>query len=604
MLHFFPAGFPDETLYGRLARYHRLSGHSDDRASLIELVGLHTHVITSDLPSLLQTLVSRIPQAGRPSTQELVRTNTIFPYFEAFLPAERSSRAIEKMSSASSSGLKMALGLVASRLGGRNVFRFCRGCVGDDACDHGQAYWHRTHQLPGSWVCPVHCEVLCELDLSVAHLKRHKLFLPDDSIVELNSSPISLSKREAEAVGRISALSSEMLMAKQNWNLRDLHRSNAARNGLVRRSGRIRVQELTDMLVQYSASLPARAEYSILCRRPLEWALKLLRKPRGGVLHPMKHILLMDCLRGESVIWDRENKTPIAREQPRQGQLRRHISESELVEMLGEKKLTLTRAAAELGLSVTTIGIEAARVGLSVRGRRPKLITDDVKVHVSQSLRDGLELQEVARKHKLSLVSVYRILRMNEALSAEYARLRFQQRREEYRKRFSTQERIRAVYSWLRRHDREWLSEQLAAGKKRKVERKPCVDWAERDKLWAQKVVEASEVMRSFEGKPKWISRATLVRTLAKADTIKRNAERLPMTHAALSSCAEQLADYQRRRLYWAAGELQKQLMVPLQPWRLLRLAGIRRLAQPNEDLLKTLTSSRSILTDLLNRRT
>jgi len=79
MLHFFPSTFPDETLYSRFARYHRLSGHVNDRDSLHELVGVHTHVATSDLPSLLQTFVSRIPAAARPSVEEIIDENTIFP---------------------------------------------------------------------------------------------------------------------------------------------------------------------------------------------------------------------------------------------------------------------------------------------------------------------------------------------------------------------------------------------------------------------------------------------------------------------------------------------------------------------------------------------
>lgn len=195
MLHFFPSTFPDETLYSRFARYHRLSGHVNDRDSLHELVGAHTHVATSDLPSLLQTFVSRIPAAARPSVEEIIDENTIFPYFRRFLSSEKCGRAVAAMSGASTSGLKAGLGLVASRLGAKSTFRFCEKCIGDDRTAFGQAYWHRVHQLPGVWVCPAHAQALCELDFGTVQLKRHKLFLPDDLLQDTASMPCCLQTR-------------------------------------------------------------------------------------------------------------------------------------------------------------------------------------------------------------------------------------------------------------------------------------------------------------------------------------------------------------------------------------------------------------------------
>jgi hypothetical protein len=299
----------------------------------------------------------------------------------------------------------------------------------------------------------------------------------------------------------------------------------------------------------------------------------------------------MDCLRVESPTCTSGATTP-ARSKCGEEPQRRQIDAAVLTEMLIDKKFTLTRAAAELGFSVTTVGVEASRMGLAIRGRRPKSLTDDARARVCQSLRDGLAPKEVAKTHKLSLVSIYRILRMDKKLATEYAGKRFRHRRDEYRKRFGSPERDRADYSWLRRHDREWLAEQQAKGKKTDVNRKPCVDWAERDKRWAQQVIQNSETMRRLPGKPKWISRAALERAISKAETIERNAGKLPLTHAALSTYAESLEDCQRRRLCWAARELRKQLTGSPQRWQLLRVAGIRRLVQRNEDLLKTLTSS------------
>ena len=91
MLRYFPASFPDETLYSRLCRYHRLSGHEVDRVSLHELIGGHTHVVVSDLPSKLDTLVSRLPNEANVSVDDIASNNTLLAFYTAFMPARRAS---------------------------------------------------------------------------------------------------------------------------------------------------------------------------------------------------------------------------------------------------------------------------------------------------------------------------------------------------------------------------------------------------------------------------------------------------------------------------------------------------------------------------------
>ena len=597
MLHFFPSTFPDETLYSRLARYHRLSGHSDDRDSLHELVGVHTHVITSDLPSLLQTFISRIPAGARPSVEEIIDSNTIFPYFRRFLPSERCDRAIAAMSGASTSGLKAGLGLVASRLGAKSTFRFCEKCTDDDRTAFGQAYWHRVHQLPGVWVCPRHAQALCELDFGTVQLKRHKLFLPDDPLSELASRQLFLAPCQMDALLRIALLSTSVLLSTQgDWDARslnELHRNNARRNGLARDNGRIRVDDLANMLQNYSSAFPGTGEYAIVHRHFLDWVLRLLRKPRSVAVHPMRHLLLLDCLRG-ALPRHLEDGTPDPPKAVARNEGRHQVNQARLSEMLGQKGTSLRHAAAELGLSVTTAGIEAARLGLPV-GRRPKTITEGVKCRVCNDLRRGLAPKEVAETHGLSQVSIYRILRMDEALTREYADQRLKLLREAHRERFASRTSNQADYAWLYRNDREWLAEQQAMASKGETQREPSIDWAERDELLAQQVAKISDAMRNSAGRPQRISRSALERETGMADTIERNADKLPGTHLALAARSESREEYQRRRLYWAAGELKKSLHGPPPRWRLLRQAGIRVLAKNNEMLVETLTLDRPL---------
>jgi hypothetical protein len=259
--------------------------------------------------------------------------------------------------------------------------------------------------------------------------------------------------------------------------------------------------------------------------------------------------------------------------------------------MLGQEGASLRHAAAELGHSVTTLGIEAARRGLPV-DRRPKNITEKVRSDVCNSLRRGLAPKEVAEAHGISQVSVYRILRMDKALAREWADQGFRRRRDACRERFASQASpTRANYAWLYRNDRQWLIEQQAAASKGKTLRKPYIDWAERDKFLAQQVAEHSDSMRNALGRPQWISRSALERATGLADTIERNPDKLPRTHLTLSAHSESHEEYQGRQLQWAAAKLKKSLHGAPPRWQLLRLAGIRILAESNEQLLGTLTS-------------
>jgi hypothetical protein len=299
----------------------------------------------------------------------------------------------------------------------------------------------------------------------------------------------------------------------------------------------------------------------------------------------MRHLLLLDCLRG-ALPEHLEAGTPDRPKAVARNEGRHRVDRARLSGLLGQKGTSLRQAAAELGLSVTTLGIEASRLGLPV-SRRPKTITAEVKCRVCAALRSGLAPKEVAETHGLSQVSIYRILRMDEALTREYAGQRLKLLRDAHRERFTSQTSDGADYAWLYRNDREWLAEQQAIASKGETQRGPSIDWAERDELLAQQVAKISDAMRNSAGRPRWISRSVLERETGMADTIERNADKLPGTHLALSACSESREEYQCRRLYWAASELKKSLHGPPPRWRLLRQAGIRVLAKNNEMLGK-----------------
>src|SRR3546814_12862632 len=50
-----------------------------------------------------------------------------------------------------------------------------------DKNEHGVAYWHLAHQLPGVWVCLAHDCLLCESTGKATHVGRFLWHLPEGS---------------------------------------------------------------------------------------------------------------------------------------------------------------------------------------------------------------------------------------------------------------------------------------------------------------------------------------------------------------------------------------------------------------------------------------
>lgn len=584
MLRYFPASFPDETLYSRLCRYHRLSSHEVDRLSLRELVGLHTHVIVSALPSKLATLVARLPVQANVKADDIVASNTLLSFYAAFMPPHRAALVHAAMLSDSASGIKMSIGLTASRLGGQNYLRFCSVCMQEEYLSTGQPYWHRVHQLPGVLVCPVHKRPLRALTPEALRLNRQKLFLPDDIELAGHLDDIQLPEAQLQTGWRIARISADVLNGRiqatgLEWAHR-LHRSNAAEFGLIRSNGRVRVDDLESVVGLYCNSLPANLEFGALRDRLFDWALKLLRKPRGSAMHPLAHIVLMDCLRHVDEK-SGEVCARVALDVPITSHSKRIVDQVELLNKLSVQGATLSDVARAMGISVTTAAVEAARAGFEV-SRRPKHLTAERVTGIGMSLKSGLAVDEVAAKHDVSVVSVYRILRMDLLLAKEYEEKLFIATRDQYRRRYFDTHADKAAYAWLRRHDRLWLEEQHHIARARRT-KNGCVDWGRRDTALACQIVEIEAQLRSLPGKPVFISETKLKNLTSMADTIARNLCKLPETTAALKACAESAHAHQRRRIMWAYSELKSQPQFHHQIWEVLRLAGVRKLHPLNE---------------------
>lgn len=165
MIAYFPAPYPDELLYSRLARYYIKSGHIAYIFAAKELFERST-----DRPDV--EFLNRFSSVAFPvitrncSIGEIVLKHTMFPYYGRFLPKERRKKAFCTMASMEA-GYKNYLAIPKSKDGKQRYLRYCPLCAQVDRQLYGETYWHRMHQMTGIDICPVHKCFLCVSNMTI-----------------------------------------------------------------------------------------------------------------------------------------------------------------------------------------------------------------------------------------------------------------------------------------------------------------------------------------------------------------------------------------------------------------------------------------------------
>lgn len=173
---FFPFLYDDEIMYSLYARYHCYTGNENYKTTMYELFGSENVCSTILFPAHLKSLCQRFP-ANIYTPNELIRKHTALPYYTPFIPEERKQELISLMIEGDGKSIYMKLGKTASVIQSPKYLYYCPKCVADDISKNGEAYWHRTHQMEGVKVCPIHNEWLFETSISFAERKNKHEFV-------------------------------------------------------------------------------------------------------------------------------------------------------------------------------------------------------------------------------------------------------------------------------------------------------------------------------------------------------------------------------------------------------------------------------------------
>jgi hypothetical protein len=441
--------------------------------------------------------------------------------------------------------------MLTSRFGAHHPLKACPACVEEDEARHHEALWRRAHQWPGVWVCARHRRWLAAAKTKVRGIERFQWVLPDatDFHDHPRQPPGQMFYSLAAVVSGWCSLPPFFSFDPARLAVTYRH-AVADRAGL--RGGSLDFKALAADYGRWSRELGQVEELAPLMLDATTNASqlgRLLRRPHGRV-HPLRHVAVIAWLFDD---WEGFCKAYCSAEvehvaAPAPPATPPRVSPSKRVEAMRTLRdgATTTAAAKQVGVAVATVQRWAAEEGFAIR-RRPKLLHADLWRRIAQRLRHGVAQHVVANECGVSRAAVRSVLRCEPGLRAEWLEQVRAAKRRSYRTRWTALRRRRpqasrkalrlampAVYAWLYRNDRAWLTANIPPRLARKhAPRQLTLQWNTRDRALCDAVVKAGRALRAA-GRPRPVALWRVCREVPALRPKLRALKQLPQTRRAL----------------------------------------------------------------------
>lgn len=242
---------------------------------------------------LMTSSLARLALLSGTTEEELLDRHTMFPYAVAFMREDerarlrtRALRGLAQHECMGSLTKAVSHGVVRRR--------FCARCAHEDAKAFGETYWHRTHLLPGVYVCPKHRSPLAAMEgflRSVAELRG--IVMPDALAPSAALPTIPFSAFVAVARASVTAAAGPSLAARHQQ-----FRVAALRLGYRLPGGDVACRPLARDLYQFYGGdflKEAGCMFDPAARSP--WPSLLVRPESHSVASTPKYILMDVFLR-------------------------------------------------------------------------------------------------------------------------------------------------------------------------------------------------------------------------------------------------------------------------------------------------------------------
>lgn len=553
---------PDETIFSLASRYHVLSGNANSASTCLALYGHARQGSFHDVPARVGHLCDVFDgQLGVPET--VIRERSIASFFYPFLDHGESTAWTQSMSEASATTFKVRLGLPSSQFGASFPLKACAECASEDLDRHGVAYWHNDHQFPGVWICLRHRLPLVYSFAKGYGLERFGWLLPRTAELRQMRLP-AISKSRVDELARFvsSYLGQTVAFHFDKHRLVLTYRSGMKRAGLMSDTGRASQRQFGEALYTLISELDGCPDFSGLAKsekRLAESFRRLLVSPlRGDRQHPLKHFLFILAVFGS---WEEfwtcycsahsagPYEVPVQKlpnERPLLTARTPDARKPLFLDLLRSGSHSVRSASLETGIAVQTGISWAAALDIKVI-RRPKKLDDVSRDRLINYLRAGQDKAYVAARGAVSITTVTRLLFTVPGLHEAWGSARRLKTRDSHRAHWTNsihaygplgvseiRARNPAAYSWLYRHDKNWLDESMSLISTRTPTRCNRIDWTARDTMLSEKVAATIRAHRESNG-DRHLTISQIRDQVPELKTSPMSLIKLPLTRNALS---------------------------------------------------------------------
>ncbi|KPV44036.1 TnsD family Tn7-like transposition protein [Alicyclobacillus ferrooxydans] len=637
MVAFFPTPFVDEVFYSILARHHAASGNISPKATIMDLYGITTVTAVVDLPAHFDALVSNLPVNHRYKTDVLIKAHTLFPFYSAFLPPQRANLVFESMKGDIGHSVHGRLGIMASSISTNKTLKYCRECFDADKIRWGEPHWHRVHQVPGVYICPIHRIPLYRSRL--LPMNRHEFMTATREDYQQETQDTNGDKEGVfvedvpsawdDAISKITILLEDDELSTKYRMLVDnvdklLNSSYANRPmewfanhyvarlkeiGLANVHGHVRQVEFRREFLSYYGEPFLEVMQSSVSERDDNWLNAMVRKHRK-TFHPIRHLLLMQFLGislDDMFVNDPQYQpfgtSPWLCLNPAADHYLQPVVEDMSIRYDSKVKRAIGTFLCSCGFVYARKGPDTS-IDDKYRIGRIKAFGSVWEQKLGEFLKEDLSLREIARRLHVDVNTVKKYAdlpqqdckatsspvpddlrkRQRHAWS-ELVRLNEQKSRTELR------HMNKALYTWLYRNDKSWLIAH-SPKPKRVITTNLRVDWGKRDEeILALVGTEVTRILTS-DGKPERISISRIGKRIGYLSLLEKHLKKMPKTKSYLESVKENVEDFQMRQIRWAMQEIEREGQ-DLQWWRIVRKAGIRgEAADRHRDIFETIEIS------------
>lgn len=597
MIRYFPTPYPDELLYSLIARFGNIMFPDNPIGLARCLFGNSSLRASIDLNSHLKVFLERTNSFLPYSESQLINAHTLYPYYSCFLNEDEKRKVLNSMLSGSGQGIHTRVGINASGLKRPRFPKYCAQCYLEDLARISEAFWHRSHQLPGVNVCGIHNVILEIYEPKVNQLGTGYYLAPPDRL-KLDT----IRNNQCDTSLYIAKTSLDILL-NQSFDINTInYRDHLISLGYYRNS---KIDQAS-ILSRFTSFYEKGTLNNLIPQigSDLGWISEIIRRPQH-VFNPIRHIIFSKfCFelplkhfpisspfgRGP---WTCYNKTS-------DHYLQNVVQQSD-VHVDRKSKRQIGVFTCKCGM-IYTMSYVQNNDGLK-KYIRIKEFGETWGTRLKQEIESEKSLREIARilgtdakTIKIKSETLFKTKTTVSTVADNLGDQKYQWtsafKKDSSKTIKEARETMPSIYMALYRHANEWLLAFNASRRRtQKNQGTLRLDWHECDEAILAKLQDAVSYLNKsgFKGR---LTKSLIAKVAGhQSQLMKSNINKLPKSSNYLLQKSESKDDFQKRRIRIAIHEL-KQIKMPLKRWRVIKQSQLRSpiktsLIQYTDKLLK-----------------